>query len=401
MSDVQVLVAGGGLTGSVVACLLHDRGVRVAIVDAAGDVMQRASRWNEGKIHLGYTYVGTDSTRTAELMLAGAATFLPTVERVTGSALPEQAFTRPITYIVDRNSLFAPEVLWARSRAVHALVRAAAIRFPELIRGGPEAAELVRLDPDEATEATRQQNIAAAWITPERAVSARVLSDRIADAVSVRAIPVIGGRVLRVAKAADRWRLVLGTGEVLQAASIVNALWESRSVIDAGLVPSVPTSIRWKAAVFATRQHTFAAFAPSTRILGGYGDVTPYANGDVYLSWYPSNMIARSDNGTAPDVPEFDETAMMLRTLEGLQLPRHMLDERDERVAVQGGYVVAPGHGDILVKESPLHHRSAAFARELAPGYVSVDAGKLTTAPLLAERAARLVLDHLKMGEAA
>ncbi len=399
MSDAQVLVAGGGLTGSLAACLLHDRGVKTAIVDAAGDVMQRASRWNEGKIHLGYTYVGTDNIQTAELMLAGAATFLPVIERVTGAAIPEQAYTRPITYIVDRNSLFAPEVLWARSCAVHALVKAAAERVPGLIRGGAEAATMVRLDPDEAAQATGQQNIAAAWITPERALSARVLSERIADAVRARAIPVIDGRVVRVAKAGAQWRVVLETGECLQAASIINALWESRSAIDAGLAPPAPTSIRWKAAVFATGQTAFTGVAPSTRILGAYGDVTPYANGDVYLSWYPSNMIARSDNGTAPDILAFDENAMKLRTLEGLQFPRDILLERDGRVAVRGGYVVARGHGDILVKESPLHDRSRAFALELAPGYVSVDTGKLTTAPLLAERAARLALAHLEIGD--
>ncbi len=399
MSTAQVLVAGGGLTGSLAACMLHDRGVKVAIVDAAGDVMQRASRWNEGKIHLGYTYVGTDSTRTAELMLAGAATFLPAIERVTGSAIPEQAFTLPITYIVDRNSLFSPEVLWARSCAVHALVRAAAGRVPGLIRGGADAATMVRLDPDEAAQATGQQNIAAAWITPERAISARVLSDQIADAVRARAIPIVAGRVVRVEKSGEQWRLALETGESVQAAGVINALWESRSAIDAGLVPPAPTSIRWKAAVFATGQTAFAGVAPSTRILGAYGDVTPYANGDVYLSWYPSNMIARSDDGTAPDIPAFDEAAMKLRTLKGLRLPHDILLEEDGRVAVRGGYVVARGHGDILVRESPLHDRSRAFATELAPGYVSVDTGKLTTAPLLAERAARLALAHLEIGD--
>ncbi|AZQ68451.1 FAD-binding oxidoreductase [Silicimonas algicola] len=399
MSDAQVLVAGGGLTGSLAACMLHDRGAKIAIVDAAGEVMQRASRWNEGKIHLGYTYVGTDSTQTAELMLAGAATFLPTIERVTGAAIPDQAFTSPITYIVDRNSLFPPDVLWARSCAVHALVRAAADGAPGLIPGGADCATMVRLDPDEAAEATGQQNIAAAWTTPERALSARVLSEQIEVAVRARGIPVIPGRVVRVARTADQWRMELESGESLQAPSIVNALWESRSAIDAGLAPAAPTSIRWKAGVFATGQTAFAGVAPSTRILGAYGDVTPYANGDVYLSWYPSNMIARSDTGTAPDVPAFDETVMKRRTLEGLRLPHDILLEGDGRVEVRGGYVVARGHGDIRVKESPLHDRSRAFATELAPGYVSVDTGKLTTAPLLAERAARLALAHLEIGD--
>jgi len=395
MDDAQVLIAGGGLTGCITACLLHDRGVKVLIVDRLGEVMQGASRWNEGKIHLGYTYVGTGSVRTAELMLAGAATFQPLVERVTGMRLDDDMFTRPIVYLVDVNSVFPSDILWQRTQAVHALVEEAAVRYPWIAAGHPSDTALRRLDPYVAAEATQQTNVVAAWSTPERAICTRVLADRVAAAVRARDIPTIRGEIDSIEDMAGHWKISLAHEASVRGRVIVNALWEDRSRIDRRFSQKGPVSIRWKAAVFARGQRQFGDLTPSTRILGGYGDITPYGNGDVYLSWYPSNMIARSDDGSAPTIPDFDRTEMMRRTLEGLCLPPEILGETDPQACVRGGYVVARGSGDIYETTSPLHDRSAAFAVELAPGLVSVDSGKLTTAPLFAERAARLVLGRL------
>lgn len=399
MSDTQVLVAGGGLAGCLTACLLHDRGVDVMIVDQHGEAMQGASRWNEGKVHFGYTYVGTDSVRTAELMLAGATAFHPILERVIGGRLAADVFTDRITYLVDTGSIFPAETLWQRTLAVHRLVEEAISQSPALVAGLPDQ-RLVRLDPEEAAAATRQSNVAAAWSTPERALSARVLADIVAAAVHDRGIPVVRAVVDAVTQQDGEWQMST-SGGLLCSRVAVNALWEGRSRIDRPFREPHPVSIRWKAGIFARRQTQFAGVTPSTRILGGFGDVTPYNNGDVYLGWYPSNMIARSDTGAPPAIPAFDRSEMLRQTLEGLRFPASILDDVDPETCVQGGYVVAQGSGDIYEIASPLHERSAAFAVELAPGLVSVDTGKLTTAPLFADRAARLVLARLGMEVAA
>lgn len=400
MDDAQVLIAGGGLAGCITACLLRDLGIDVLIVDRHAEVMQGASRWNEGKVHLGYTYVGTGSVRTAKLMLAGAAVFRPLVERVVGVSLEDDLFTRPIIYLVDANSMFPSEILWQRTQAVHTLVEAAIVRYPWIAAGAPNA-WLRRLDPDYAAEATRQTNVVAAWSTPERAICTRVLADRVAAAVRARDIPIVRGEIAAIEDRAGRWSISLAQGASLRGRILVNALWEDRGRINQRFSQVGPVSIRWKAGVFALGQPQFADIMPSTRILGGYGDITPYGNGDVYLSWYPSNMIARSDDGLPPAVPSFDRADMLLRTLEGLGLPQGILRAADPDAWVRGGYVVARGAGDIYETTSPLHDRSAAVTAELAPGLISLDASKLTTAPYFAERAARLVLGRLGLEAAA
>src|SRR5829696_4355754 len=104
LADAQVCILGGGITGALAACMLRDAGCDVMIVDREGSVMRGASRWNEGKVHLGFTYTGTSDLTTARLMLSGAAEFQQVLERVTGMALPPEWWTEPVVYIVDERS---------------------------------------------------------------------------------------------------------------------------------------------------------------------------------------------------------------------------------------------------------------------------------------------------------
>ena len=48
-----VAVLGAGIMGTCLALMLARRGRRVVLFDKAAMPMSAASRWNEGKIHLG------------------------------------------------------------------------------------------------------------------------------------------------------------------------------------------------------------------------------------------------------------------------------------------------------------------------------------------------------------
>ncbi len=52
----SVAVLGAGILGSSVALFLARRGALVTLFDARDRPFEGASRWNEGKIHLGYIY---------------------------------------------------------------------------------------------------------------------------------------------------------------------------------------------------------------------------------------------------------------------------------------------------------------------------------------------------------
>ena len=129
----------------------------------------------------------------------------------------------------------------------------------------------------------------------------------------------------------------------------------------------------------------------STRIIGPFGDVTTYGNGQAYLSWYPAGLAGLADDGGLPKKQPLDQARLIADTLAGLGLDRSMLEEPDALWEVRGGYIVADGYGDIDDPRSPLHDRSRPGAYELAPGYFSVDTGKYSLGPMMASRTARLV----------
>jgi hypothetical protein len=302
-------------------------------------------------------------------------------------------------YLVDERSIFPADVLWDRAQATAALLAETASADAELRRHLGDAPLLARLDVDDAIDQTGQTHIAAAWRTAERAVAPRRVADRLRDAVAARQINIVEGNVEGARPDADSWRIELASGSAVTTKAVVNCLWESRALVDnrAGVSRDTAVTIRFKTGIFATGVSERRRLAPSTRIIGKFGDVTPYGNGDVYVSWYPASLMANSRGDRPPVVPVIaDDQRMRREILAGLGLDETFSAPLlNGQAVVRGGYVVASGAGDISEPSSGLHERSDPDARELAPGYVSVDTGKYTLGPMLARKAAGLVLRRL------
>jgi hypothetical protein len=397
-TDAQILILGGGLSGCLIAVDLVDRGFHVTIVEQRPQLMSGASRWNDGKIHLGYTFIGTSSLATARLMQEGSAAFIAGLERSLGETLPESWFGNGVIYIVDAKSMVDVEVLWLRAQQVARLHTESAQHQPGMQRYLGSQAPLQRLDPGQAREETRQSGIVAAWRTPERHVSSRAVGDRVGLAVRERGVDIVHGQVNKVEAGPTPWCVSLADGGIIRAPIVVNCLWESRTAIDRQVQPSTePVSIRYKEALFGSAVASLKGLTSSTRILGPFGDIAVYNNGDAYLSWYPAGLAARSDDGIPPALPARDRTAVIEATLAGLALPRSVMQDPAADWRLEGGYVVAWGHGDIDEADSPLHERHRPGVHEVAPGFVSVDTGKYTLAPVLAQRVCERI-DHMASG---
>ena len=395
--DSQVLILGGGLSGCLIAAGLADRGVRVSIVEQRDGLMSAASRWNDGKIHLGYTFTGTSSIATAALMQEGGAVFLDGMERALGTAIPEEWFGTGVVYLVDHASMVDADVLWDRAKRVGRRHDEQALSDPGMRRYLEGQPRLERLPVELAAMLTRQGDIAAAWRTPERHLATGRVADALAAAVLARGVEVVRGAVAAVKPAGPGWRVALADGAELSAPVVVNCLWENRAVIDKTVRPSCePLSIRYKRALFGRGVTAVDGVASSTRILGPYGDVVAYGNGDAYLSWYPAGLVAKSDDGSPPSVPmpRIPEEADAI--LAGLGLAAETLEDPGADWQLRGGYVVAWGYGDIDRIDSPLHERHRPAVAELEPGFISVDTGKYTLGPLLATRAAAVADQALR-----
>ena len=75
MSRRRVAVLGAGIMGCSVAIQLARRGFDVTVFDREPAPMAAASRWNEGKIHLGYIYGADPTLATAQHLLTGGLLF--------------------------------------------------------------------------------------------------------------------------------------------------------------------------------------------------------------------------------------------------------------------------------------------------------------------------------------
>ena len=82
----RVAVLGAGIMGSAVAIELARRGYDATLIDQEPAPMAATSRWNEGKIHLGYLYGGDPTLATARHILPGSLRFAERARELIGAS---------------------------------------------------------------------------------------------------------------------------------------------------------------------------------------------------------------------------------------------------------------------------------------------------------------------------
>ena len=403
MSVERVAVLGAGMLGACTALELVRRGRRVTLIDRAPDVMQHASRWNEGKIHLGYLYPAHPSLNTARRLIPAALSFTAIVERLTNCSLDPLASDDDV-YLVHRRSVVDADAYEAYSSAVTRMVRDAldANTHARYLRDLTSAA-VHRLSASELAQATSSEEIVAGFRVPERSVSTVPVADAIAAAV--RAEPLIevrtGVDVRGVRRRNDDRLDVVGdrTEDLTAFDSVVNALWEGRPLVDAtlGIRPPGIWSHRLRAAIYANAPRS--TMHSATVCTGPFGDVKRYGDGRIYLSWYDAGLLALG-NELAPPCSAAEVSAdrldeVRIETLSALArfFPEvASIEASADSIEVHAGWVYAIGTGPLSDPASSLHRRDQ-FVITADRGYVSVDTGKYSAAPWLAQRVASMLAD--------
>ena len=396
----RVAVLGAGLQGAATALALACRGARVDLYERNPVCLAEASAHNEGKIHLGFVYALDTSLATAKLMADGALTFGRLMRGWVGAAIETVPQSSPFHYVVHRDSLIAPEAFAAHGRAVAAILAERGGGDRAAYFGRDAAAPVRRLSESEAG-GLGGPAVAAVFATEEIALDPEGLAAVVRDRLA--ATPEIAVRAGRTVTAvADRGTVLTVTAEADGVADtaaydfVVNTLGSGRLAIDRdrGLEPPAPWSFRFK---YFVRAAVGGGPLPSaTIVLGPFGDIVDYGGGIACLSWYPTGMAALSTAVVPPDLPPVlsgpPAAEMRQGIVAGLATVCPELAGRALRdVEVKGGWIFALGGTDINDPASGLHRRSAPGIHRQGR-YLSVDTGKLTLAPLFAERAAALIL---------
>jgi glycine/D-amino acid oxidase-like deaminating enzyme len=405
MKSPRVAVLGAGIMGSSAALLLARQGVQVTLFDADSQPFNGASRWNEGKIHLGYMYSADPGMGTASRILPGGLLFKRLTEALIGMPIDE-AFTRENdTYLYHRDSVVSPD-------AIEAYIG----RMDDIIRSHPDANAYPGLSDTRRSERMSERqlrrispsrDILAGFSIPERSINTCWLADRFVEAlVSTPGIQLSMQHRITGVQAdngdGSRWRVFSGDRDLGAFDVVINALWENRLSIDqtAGLAPPPRWSHRFRRALFI-RTRTPVDLPSCILCVGPFGDIKNYNGHDLYLSWYPEGLDVYGTDISPPLVQDPDASVIpekSRRILDRLQafLPDlAVLENNIERIQLKGGWVYAAGQGHIGDIKASLHKRSD-FGIEQKGSYFSIDTGKYSTAPWLAYRLAeRMATDNM------
>jgi hypothetical protein len=203
---------------------------------------------------------------------------------------------------------------------------------------------------------------------------------------------------------------------------VVNCLWGDKIRIDrtADITPNTPMLLRYKAAIRIQSTGTEYQGLPSvTAVLGPYGDLVNFGQGDFYLSWYPLCKLAElidgdqqaiekilqdrlglglsllppaNDRSRNASVPEMwaDFTHSCIHAMSGFIPALKGLACNHSSLTLGGGIILAAGSSDINDPQSRLHQRYHTGPRAYGT-YITVDTGKYCLAPMHAMDTADMI----------
>lgn len=389
----NVAVLGAGIMGCCAALRLARAGCTVTLVDQATAPMRGASRWNEGKIHLGFLYARDSSGRTAAELLPGGLAFRVLVEELIESSIAPAVTAEDDIYLVHSQSVVDADSMEQYFRLLES-------RLSVFAQGANYLAPLTKV---ERLDGRTLRNLADASVragfrVPERSINTAWLADRLAGAVAAepRIRLVMGTRVSRVVPCAGPWsgpwRLDCRPQINEEFDVVVNALWESLLAVDrsVGLDPEQEWSHRFRLALFI-KAGRHVHMPSAVLATGPFGDVKNYDGYHFYLSWYPAGLVASGGDIEPPaHLPLPPDEEVIARTAAGIGrcLPQvsQVIDAAAE-IRVAGGWVFALGSGSLADGAASLHRRDR-FGIRRRGAYFSVNTGKYSMAPWLAYKLA-------------
>jgi glycine/D-amino acid oxidase-like deaminating enzyme len=399
---MSVAILGAGIQGSLAALALAQKGRRVCLFDKQSRAMSRASRWNEGKLHLGFIFANDASMKSAELMIDGALCFQSIVERLCEVKFDEEMVSETFNYARHTESLLTAEQLEEHYAKVDTIIQDRSGACSDSYLGYGGGPSFTRMSTKDLETYYNPAMVTDVWSTVERSIDSQLLADTIEAAIESE--PLIEfypeHRITGIEVEPDGQFSVCFDAETkpYRFKQVVNALWESRLEMDTclGISPDRGFLHRYKFAIHA--EGVSGAPVPSTSfVLGPFGDIVRFDDSHYYFSWYPIGC-QRFSNSLIP--PAWDETVIEKDKQKILadSIPKLAelvpgvagLDLRKIPPVVEGGFIFTWGKNGIRDLNSEIHSRFRIGVSSKG-NYHSIDTGKYTTAPLFAEQIAEAI----------
>lgn len=403
---MRVAVLGGGLQGACVAMELASAGILVDLYDKNDRCLTQASAQNEGKIHLGYVYANDRTFKTARTMIKGAISFLPLLRRWLGDVVASIPVSDPFHYVVHTASQLSIEEIENHLKRSQEIALEESEGLPLDYFGADYRMIPTRMSERECGALYDCRLTAAAFRTAEigidpeflaALVRTRLETDPMIKCLLQARVVGVSPHNNSVAVAFD----VNGQRMYERYDHVVNTLWDGRLAIDqaAGLEPDRQWLYRIKHYLRMSAPGVAATLPCTTMVLGPFGDIVNYGNGELYLSWYPAGMRGASSDISPPDWPlTLDQTTSIevrQAIMEGLigivPTVANLTPDKIALCEVKSGIIFAWGQTDIDDRASVLHERHAIGPQSIGR-YHTVDTGKLTLAPFFGKTVADRII---------
>jgi hypothetical protein len=400
LHKARIAVLGAGIQGSCVALELAARDARIDLFERNSTCLAETSTNNEGKVHLGYVYAYDKSFKTAQMMIEGALCFERLLRRWIGDSFDSLPFSSPFQYLVHRDGLMTETEFEAHATRVNDFIaeKYNSVASPYF---GRDLRQPFRRIPQSIAQADR--HIVAGFQTEEIGVDPEALCTlvrhRLKHASNINCLT--GHSVSKVYNdsASMAVEYLQGNQQGIQHYDyVINTLGSNRLRIDAQIGVHAPRPWAYRLKYFLRANSSNNLVLKSTTIvLGPFGDIVNYRNGIFYLSWYPSGMTEWSNSISPPDRPlsleGIDQKAMVKNILLGLSsVVPEISSAGIKDIIVNGGWIYSLGETDIDDPGSGFHERFDVGV-ERSGRYLTIDTGKLTLAPMFAERAANMLED--------
>lgn len=403
----EVVILGAGLAGCSAALNLANNGIKVSLFDRSHFPINAASLHNEGKLHLGYVYAMDSEQKTHHKMIEGSLQFAGIIEHLTGIDQSSFSKSSPFYYCVPRDSMLSAEKTLEHFNTVDQDINKYLLTNSEYFTS-KDHKPVRRLSDQEAQQWFDLEYIDSVIETHEFAVDPLQVANHVSAALLANENIRFNGnceidQVEFDPSGAIQLFYRKGNKRLNEKFHLgINCLWEDRLRIDKslGIIPRRNNITRFKSTITLYDTADQLSIIPSTTfVVGAYGDIVNYKNGQYYFSWYPQCKLAE----TVED--DLDQMKSQFLNINKNELIKESLKELSRYIPeirlfedilskgkVGGGFICGWGKTDITDYDSGLHARNEIGVEEHGQ-WLSINTGKYCTAPLFGMEASNKILE--------
>ncbi|MFA5776069.1 MAG: FAD-dependent oxidoreductase [Patescibacteria group bacterium] len=399
----NVIILGSGIQGICAAFALNKKGYSVTVVEKESSVINKTSKNQEGRVHLGFTYALDKSGMTGNIVLNNSLHFSLLLEEWLGKIQWAKYLMPKGYYLVHKDSLLTESELIDYYEKLDKTYLNFLKRDSKLSYFGKRPETLFKVLKDIPNSMSRCK-ISAVIKTEERIVEMFYLRDLILDSLKKTTIKIMTDTEVQQVIREDKGFTIIAKSknneEVrLKSDIVANCLWNNRILIDKtlGITTLKDPLYRFKCGILGTVDRP----VPTCSIVTGvFGNISPRLDHrHAYISWHSECMQGITTDGTTPAKWEDSFNENLTTDLNSSWIKNTISNLSEfvpslktfKPIKLLPGIICSAGKTDIGDKDSKVHSRGSHIGVHSFDGYFSVDTGKFCSAPFFANELVKKV----------